>query len=245
MLKLADNELVECWSCHTTETTKDVNAQLQETYLKTTGAFEIRGGTIISSRVLNDDTILSLVHRAIPGKTQGGGVYSLVMFDVSPYLPPEKPRIPKYCEFKTTLFSVIEPIIQSHVDRVSTQLRETIDARFDTMIDGFQTVKHRICGELVDVLIKPRQKNRFDLSTLGGVIKGLPQHIRDKTNLQSVTDELEKKSRDLDSREKQLKTREVMLAAGSKKVEESDTNAGSAPLLRVSHSVPSNVSIIL
>ena len=236
MQKLADNELVECWASNTTETTQDVNSQLQENYLKTTGAFEIRSGTIISSRVLNEDTILSLVHREIPGKVVQCGMYSLVMFDVSPYLPPEKPRIPKYCEFRTTLFSVMEPIIQFHINRVTTQLQESIDARFDTMMDGFQTVKHRICGELVDVLIKPRQKNRFDLSTLGGVIKGLPQHIRDKNNLQSVTDELEKKHRDLESREKQLKSREDSLL--SRMSGDAGPNHDDASLLRVSHTVP-------
>jgi hypothetical protein len=140
----------------------------------------------------------------------------------------------------------MEPIIQSHINRVTTQLQESIDARFDTMMDGFQTVKHRICGELVDVLIKPRQKNRFDLSTLGGVIKGLPQHIRDKNNLQSVTDELDKKHRDLESREKQLKSREDSLLsrkpgdAGPNHDDASLMRVSSrdASLLRVSHTVP-------
>lgn len=201
MQKLSDNELVECWSNCPSNTADDKNNQLEKLYLATTNAYELQDGCIIESRYINDNMVISLVHKEVSPHV----IYTLVIFDLSPDLPPEKSRIAKYCLYKNEIFNIMRPIMTWQILQMAKALEDSISKKFDRMmLEDFHTVKHRMGGQLVDVVIKKNNKNSRGTAgalKLCEIIKGLPRHLEEKR-------ELEERLQEVDAREKILRSLE-------------------------------------
>ena len=179
MEKLNDNKLLECWNMSSLEN-NSMNEIFENTYLRYTNCFELKSSSVISTRVIgeNEKKMISIVYKKFDKTTIP--IYSLVVFDISEDLPPEKSRIAKYCQYKNNNFDMLETIINYRTNQLIQMLNISIDEKFRSLVNhNFKSIKHKLAGnkELVDILIKPET---LDLPPMNNILSELPQILYNK-----------------------------------------------------------------
>jgi hypothetical protein len=156
MEKLNDNFLLSAWNGCINKNVSKYNS-IFEKYLSKTNAFDIQGGVIVSSREIDKHAYISIVYKKIIENDISHTIYSFVIFDVSPSLPPENSRIQKYCVIHTELFDILETIINYKLSSITNAINKSIDEKFNYFFNkNFKSIKYKLGNrQLVDILIKP------------------------------------------------------------------------------------------
>lgn len=173
MEKLNDNFLLSAWNGCINKNVSKYNS-IFEKYLSKTNAFDIQGGIIVSSREIDKHNYISIVYKKVIENDISHSIYSFVIFDVSPSLPPENSRIQKYCVIHTDLFDILETIINYKLSSITNAINKSIDEKFNYFFNkNFKSIKYKLGNrQLVDILIKP--ENSAPVPSMSEIITSGP-----------------------------------------------------------------------
>ena len=170
MEKLPDNSLLETWNNSRLKNINKYNNIFENKYLKLTNCFEIQNSIIIATRKIDDTHFISLVNKQLSQEDLSYSLYSFVIFNTDPDLPPEKSRISKYCIFTTKLFDSIDTIVNFKLNSILNTLNKCIDEKFYSLFNkNFKTVKYKLGNkQLVDILVKP--ESQYDIPSISDIM---------------------------------------------------------------------------
>ena len=185
MEKLNDNVLLETWNNNSNKTTHKYNTLLETKYLKLTNNIDIQNSVVVSTREINSDLLISLVYKRIKEEEYVYPIYSFIMFDISPFIPPENSRISKYCIYKSENFDIMETIINYKLNSIMNTINVTIDEKFKSMMNlNFKSIKYKLGNkQLVDILIKPESPEM--IPSMSSIILNTSTKITNKKVVQN------------------------------------------------------------
>jgi hypothetical protein len=214
-MKLNDNELVECWNNSSNRNNKSHDSYFEEKFLKLTNKLDIKDGKIVNTREIEENIYLSLVYKEIIETNCVQKIYSFVMFNMSPSLPPEVSRITKYCLFKSNEIDVLEDIINFRIKQIMESINVAIDEKFKNIFySNFKTLKHRFGKELVDIIVKPPRIE--DSPSIKNILDDIPKIIQEKKN------KIELIEYDINKKERELIDRELLISQKEKNIQEKE-----------------------